>query len=289
MKIKTSITLLFVLLALITFSQVNTIKNNPLTVTLGSSEDTICINPVLQHSISSNELHEARNYWVSLPLNYSDSLSYPVIYVLDAEWQFDLIRNIAFNLGGHNKIQKSIIVGIPHIDEEFKRGIDLTFTHSRTEYDGDTVDSSWYNSSNSGGAENFYNFFVKELIPDVNKNYSTTNHETLIGHSYGGYFGGYLLSIEHPFEVLHLYDPSVWYSNGEIISRLKSKKTTHKATKIHITYQSEPAFHKQKVEEFILELEKHKAFEVTKHNYQEETHNSLFLDSFYQGIQLTNK
>ena len=68
-----------------------------------------------------------------------------------------------------------------------------------------------------------------------------------------------------------------------------SKVLNYNPAKIHITYQSEPAFHKQKVEEFILELEKNKEFEVTKHHYQGETHNSLFLDSFYQGIQLTNK
>jgi uncharacterized protein len=253
------------------------------------AQDTLCVNTTIQHSILSNELNEKRNYWVSLPFNYTDSLSYPVIYVLDAEWRFDLVRNIAFDLGGHNKIQKSIIVGIPHMEMEFKRGIDLTFTHSKIEYDGEEVDSTWYNSTNSGGAKNFYNYFVKELMPDVNRNYASNGHETLIGHSFGAYFVGYLLSDEHPFEVLHLYDPSVWYSNGEIISRLKSKTLNAKSVKIHITYQSEPAFHKQKVEEYILELEKHKGFKVTKHHYLNETHNSLFLDSFYRGIQLTNK
>ena len=234
-------------------------------------------------------MFESRNYWVSLPLFYSDTLTYPVIYVFDAEWRFDLVRNIAFDLGASKIIQKSIIVGIPHIDMEYKRGIDLTFSHSRIEYDGEVVDSTWYTSSNSGGALRFFNYLVKELIPDVNKKYGANNHETLIGHSYGGYFGAYILSLDHPFEVIHMYDPSIWYSDGETTKRFKERSGYEKSTKIHITYQSVPEFHQDKIEELIEELENNKNLIVTKHHYKEDDHNSLFLDSFYTGIRLTNK
>ena len=132
---------------------------------------------------------------------------------------------------------------------EKKRGQDLTFSQSRTEYDGDTVDSTWYNESNSGSGMRFYNYLTKELIPDVNRLYSTNNHETLIGHSYGGYFGAYILSLEHPFEIIHMYDPAIWYSNGEVIRNFKNKTYTQK-TKIYLTYQPVPKFHKSKIEEF---------------------------------------
>lgn len=62
MKVKTSITLLFVLLASSSFSQVDTIKNNPLTVTLGSSEDTI---------LSIQEIQKTPK----LHANYNDSIN----------------------------------------------------------------------------------------------------------------------------------------------------------------------------------------------------------------------
>ena len=62
MKIKTSITILFVLLTLISFSQVDTIKNNPLTVTLGNSEDTI---------LSFQEIQKTPK----LHANYKDSIN----------------------------------------------------------------------------------------------------------------------------------------------------------------------------------------------------------------------
>ena len=164
------------------------------------AQNTFCPSKSFKHTISSKHLKETREYWISLPLRYSDSLKYPVIYVFDAEWRFDLIKDMAFDMGANGKIENAIIVGIPHVDWEFKRGIDLTFSESRIEYDGEKVDSTWYNTSNSGGGKTFYNYLTKELIPDVNKNYATNGHETLIGHSYGGYFGAYILSLNHPFE-----------------------------------------------------------------------------------------
>ncbi|TBW30010.1 alpha/beta hydrolase [Gramella sp. KN1008] len=253
----------------------------------GLAQESLCVNKMIRHTIKSEYLNEDRDYWVSLPLKYSDSIKYPVIYVLDAEWRFDLIKNITFDLGAHKKIENSIVIGIPHIDWENKRGQDLTFSNSRIEYDGEKVDSTWYNDSNSGKGMQFYSYLTKELIPEVNDKYSTNKHETLIGHSYGGYFGSYILSLDHPFEVLHMYDPSIWYSNGEVISRFKDSKSS-KSLKIHLTYQPEPEFHKIKVEEFIEVLESDESIILTKEFYENDTHNSLFLDSFYKGIIQTN-
>lgn len=251
------------------------------------AQDSICINKTIEHKIHSNYLKEDRSYWVSLPINYSKTSKYPVIYLFDAEWRFDLIKNLVFYLGADKKIENSIVIGIPHIDWKDKRGRDLTFSQSRIEYDGDKVDSTWYNDSNSGHGMEFYSYLINELIPDVNKNYSTNNHETLIGHSYGGYFGAYILSLQHPFDIIHMYDPSIWFSNGEVINKLK--KSTHlKNVKVHLTYQPLPEFHKSKIEEFIKELENNKNIEFTKELYENDTHNSLFLDSFYKGIIITN-
>ncbi len=252
------------------------------------AQDTICVSRTIKHTIESKFLNESRDYWISLPLHYSDSINYPVIYVFDAEWRFHLIKNVSFDLGANKKIQNSIIVGIPHIEVKNKRGQDLTFSHSRIEYDGEKIDSTWYNDSNSGNGMNFYSYLTKELIPDVNKNYSANNYETLIGHSYGGYFGGYILSFKHPFEIIHMYDPSIWYSNGEVVKKFKEKNQV-KATRIHLTYQPVPEFHKSKIEEFIKELEANEQIELTKEFYENDTHNSLYLDSFYKGILKTNK
>lgn len=246
-----------------------------------------CYNRTTEHSVYSSHLGESRNYWVSLPLRYSDTIKYPVIYVLDAEWRFDLIKHIAFELGMHDKITRSIIIGIPHLDWETKRSMDLTFSHSCTEYDGHYVDSSWYNSSNSGGAMAFYQFITQELMPAIDAQFHTNGHETLIGHSLGGYFGGYILSLDHPFEVIHMYDPSLWYNDGEVATLFKQVQT-HQPVIVYLTYQPEPANHGTKVRELIKLMESSPNIEVQSHCYERECHNSLFLDSFYRGIQFTN-
>ncbi|MEM6770616.1 MAG: alpha/beta hydrolase-fold protein [Bacteroidota bacterium] len=246
--------------------------------------------PGIKHVMNSEYLGEAREYWVSLPFRYADTASYPVIYVLDAEWRFNLTRHIVFDQGGNDIIERAIIVGIPHVEVMEKRGRDLTFSQSRTEYDGDTVDSTWYNSTNSGGGQHFYRYLVEELIPAVNSKYATNGHETLVGHSYGGYFGGYLLSLPHPFEVLHIYDPSIWFSGGEVIDRFKS--SLHKESlpvAVHITYQPKPLYHREKIEAFIRELEGTEGITVTKRFYPHLSHNALFVDSFYDGIRLTHR
>ena len=43
-----------------------------------------------KYTIDSKILETERNYWVSLPLNYDSSVAYPVMYVLDAEWKFNI-------------------------------------------------------------------------------------------------------------------------------------------------------------------------------------------------------
>ena len=258
-----------------------------LSLNLVFAQKKISVSEVSEHTIQSKHLGEKRTYWISLPLNYSDSIAYPVIYVFDAEWRFELVKDLVFDLGANSKIERSIVVGIPHIDYEFQRGIDLTFSQSRVEYDGEVVDSTWYNKTNSGGGMNFYSYLTKDLIPDVNKHYSTNDHETLIGHSYGGYFAAYILSLDHPFEVMHIYDPSIWYSNGEVIDKFLARQKS-KRVKIHLTYQPVPKFHKDKIEAFSAELRKVNHVQLSSNFYPNDSHNSLYLDSFYRGILKTH-
>ena len=239
-----------------------------------------------KHRLKSEHLQQDRNFWVSLPLQYSDTLKYGVMYVFDAEWRFNLIRNVEFDYSANNKIDKHIIVGIPHVDPEYQRGIDLSFSQSRMEYDGEAVDSTWYNDTNSGGGMRFYKYLTQELMPTVDSLYSTNGNNTLIGHSMGGYFAGYILSMNHPFTTLHLYDPSIWYSDGEVIKVIKTGIPKKDSVKVLITYQPVPTFHKEQIERLIRELKERDNISLDYHLYKNETHNSLFLPSFIEGVEL---
>ncbi len=239
-----------------------------------------------KHRIQSSYLEEAREHWVSLPYGYSDTSNYSVIYVFDAEWRFDLIRNVEFDYSANGKIPKHIIVGIPHVEWKVKRSRELTFSQSRMEYDGDPVDSTWYNAKNAGGAMEFYHYLTKELMPAIEAAYATNGNNTLVGHSLGGYFAGYLLSMDHPFESLHIYDPSIWWGDGEVTRKIRQGIPKREKVKVLIGYQPVPEFHKSKIEEMIEVLKDHPKIELQYQLYENETHNSLFLPTFILGMEL---
>lgn len=247
---------------------------------LNAQTDT-CIFKTYKHQLKSKYSDVQREYWVGLPMRYDSTKSYPVLYVFDAEWRFNLIWHMAYDLAGNKKIPHHIVIGIPHVDWEFQRGIDLTFSQSRTGYDGEAVDSTFYNDSNAGGGMNFYNYLTKELIKDVDSHYSTNGKRVIIGHSYGGYFAGYILPFDKYFSAYQIYDPSIWYSDGEVINNIKNEL---KPANVFITYQPVPTFHRNKIKRFIKILKKDKNIILGKKEFKNETHNSLYLQSFLNGM-----
>ncbi|NRB47911.1 MAG: alpha/beta hydrolase [Saprospiraceae bacterium] len=256
-----------------------------LSSTLGHSQIDTCLNPTPKHILKSQYLGEERECWVRLPLRYNSEESYPVMYVFDAEWRLGLISHIVYDMGGNKKIPKHIVVGIPHVDWQNKRGVDLTFSETRNEYDGTPVDSAAYNSTNAGGGEQFYQYLVKELMPLIDSVYATDGQNILVGHSYGGYFNSFILGRDHPFQALQIYDPSIWYNRGEAIKAIKSDLAKDKQLNVFITYQPEPAYHSTKIKELIELLGHYEGIDLGYREYKDETHNSLYLISFLDGIK----
>ncbi|MBU7017357.1 MAG: alpha/beta hydrolase [Theionarchaea archaeon] len=133
--------------------------------------------PGLFYSYSMGDYYKI---YVSLPRTYSEesSHSYPVIYVLDADWYFDGshvrlsddgVKGIVTRLAEKGEIPESILIGIGY-PGEIKRGRDFltSYTH-------------------------FYKFLTDELVPFIDKTYHTNGGRTLIGHSDGGFFTMYAL------------------------------------------------------------------------------------------------
>jgi predicted alpha/beta superfamily hydrolase len=243
-----------------------------------------CTNEIVKHEINSQYLNQVKEYWVSLPINYDTTKKYPVIYVLDGQWRFDLVRPIAYDLSGNKKIPGHIVIGLPHKDWKKNRGVDYTFSHSKNEYDNEKVDSLIYNETNTGGGEKFYLHLTEEIMNSVDKSYPTNGMNILIGHSYGGYFGSYILSRANRFKAYQIYDPSIWFSDGESIKIIKEKLSKNKKLDIFISYQPKPEFHASKIEELIILLAEYPNINLSTKKYINETHNSLFLFSFLDGI-----
>jgi len=161
--------------------------------------------------------HAGRTYEidVSLPKDYDrETARYPVLYVLDAEYNFGCVSYIARRLLKNGDIPKVLIVGVAY---------NTTEDAFEVERVRDCTPPSEMHGDRSGGAENFVAFFEKELIPTIDRLYRTVpGDRTLVGHSIGGLFATYVL-FKHPglFGQYLIVSPSLWYSN-DMIFRIES-------------------------------------------------------------------
>ncbi|MGC1391801.1 MAG: alpha/beta hydrolase-fold protein [Bacteroidales bacterium] len=160
-----------------------------------SSQDGYMIK---KDSIQSDILKQNRKISIFLPEGYeAKDAKFPVLYVLDADGRDQHIVPTARFLFVNNKMPKAIVVGVFNIDRNH-----------------DFLPDSSQAATTGGGADNFVQFFKKELIPYINKNFKAEPFNVLIGHSYGGVFVMHaLLNDPDLFDAYIAIDPSFWYKN----------------------------------------------------------------------------
>ena len=163
--------------------------------------------------IQSEQLAEKRVLNIYLPEGYSknDTLSYPVIYLLDGSDDEDFIHVVGlvqFNtFPWINRIPKSIVVGIANVD----RRRDFTYPTTLEE------DKKRYKTA--GKSEKFIAFLEKELQPYIEQTYKTTNSKTIIGQSLGGLLATEIL-LKKPllFNKYIIISPSLWWDNASLLT-----------------------------------------------------------------------
>jgi predicted alpha/beta superfamily hydrolase len=201
-----------VLICLMCYAKAQTIINNQ--VVIGKTD-----------SVYSAILKEERPVWVYLPDGYKAGKDpYPVIYLLDAEWNFAAFTGMVHELSeviGNTVYPKCIIVSIPNTD----RTRDLTPTHATTGPDGKYMDGL----QTSGGGENFTAFLQKELMPHIDSAYRTTPYKVLVGHSFGG-LTAMNIFVNHTemFNSYLVIDPSMWWDSRKLLNQTKVALNQHR-------------------------------------------------------------
>ena len=142
--------------------------------------------------------HTAQDYQllINLPMGFDSSKSYPVIYVLDAQWDFPLISASYGQLYYDGFVPAAVVVGITwgkNDDPNIKRVRDFT-------------PSKVAGQTGSGGAAHFLRFIKTELIPFMQQEYGDNGQRVLIGSSLGGLFT--LYSMFHEPQLFSAYLPS---------------------------------------------------------------------------------
>lgn len=160
--------------------------------------------------------------YINLPRGYGDSTrTFPVLFLLDAQWDFPLVQAIYGEQYYDGFIPEMVIVGITwggkNPDYDKLRAHDLTPTD--VSRDG-----------SCGNAPKFLSFLVKELIPYVEGKFRIKpNDRTLMGSSLGGLFTLYTMFQEPGiFTRYVLTSPALQWDGGMIYSLHKSYADQHK-------------------------------------------------------------
>jgi predicted alpha/beta superfamily hydrolase len=161
--------------------------------------------------ITSSIVGEEYALYVNLPRYYDDKTRvFPVLYLLDAQWDFPLVNAVFGEHYYDGFVPEIITVGI-------------TWGGKNPNYDSlrvrDLTPTNIQQVPQSGNGTKFLSFIKKELIPFIDSTYRTKkNDRTLMGSSLGGLFT--LYAMFHETELFNRYvltSPALGWDN-EIIS-----------------------------------------------------------------------
>jgi predicted alpha/beta superfamily hydrolase len=167
--------------------------------------------------------------WINLPWDYrTTTKTFPVVYVLDAAWDFPLVAGLLPGQNDDGLVPELIVVGItwggatPNYDTLRMR--DFTPTKSGPVY------------PDSGNGPRFLAFLRQELIPFIDAQYRTTKGDRgLVGSSAGGLFGLYALFHDTGlFNRYVLTSPNFGWDNGVAVGYEPEYAKTHASLPVNL-------------------------------------------------------
>lgn len=234
------------------------------------------ITSIERFSFASNALKEDREFYVSLPPNYTAkaNYNYPVLFVLDADQNMEHTVASARLLSQWRGIPDLIIVGIPS-------------TSRIRDYTPTKVNSY---SENSGGGKAFMTFVADELVPYIDANYRTHGYRLLFGHSLSGLIAANeLAKSSSSFDAYIIAAPSLWWDEFKLLNSAKADfaVASRKPTSVYFGIGEHDGFGmKQELASFFETITQTENNQVTAahHVYEGENHMSAPLKVMYDGL-----
>jgi uncharacterized protein len=251
------------------------------------------------HEIQSAANHAIYRLFIATPADYATSgKTYPVVYMLDADYSFALTRNVVQHLVERGKLPEMILVAIAYPGAA--DDMEVYYSNRKRDYTPGAplaVGTSAGDSkghSGQGGAEMFRSFIAGEVIPFVAAKYPVSTDRTFIGHSYGGLFGTYvLLTQPELFGRYVIVSPSLWFDNGSI-RRLETQGVPRPALRARAFFaigalETQAAAGAPMVQDLThftkrLKAQRNAGLEVTLDVRAGETHESVFPGAVTRGL-----
>ncbi len=225
-----------------------------------------------QHSHFSKVLQQQRRYQLSLPERYQSSdRRYAVLYLIDADFQFEHVAATVRQLARAGRIAPLIVVGVA--------------TNGTSDYQHKT---SWLTADlpGSGGAAAMLQYLRTELLPVINTQYRTSGKQALLGYSLGGLLSlQALLQGEGSYSAFYALSPSVWLDNQSIISRFsRAALTTLPASRLFISLANEAGMGVQELRSQ-LQQQAPATLQWQFAHFPAETHYSMALPALTAALQ----
>lgn len=205
-------------------------------------DDLLSIPPIQEHLLRSERVRQTFRVQVMQPASRAgDQRRYPVVYVTDANWVFDMFKSISYLLQmfAHDA-PPFILVGIGYPGDSpyagsLLRARDFTFPPypdgevtveaAREYFASRKLDVGLYEGTllpeegakSFYGGEDFRSFIAEELLPFIDSHYATDPTDRIyFGHSGGGFFGLFTLFTQPElFKSYIVSSPGLLY-HGEI-------------------------------------------------------------------------
>lgn len=241
--------------------------------------------------LHSNILNEKRTINIFLPNNYqaNDTVTYPVIYVLDGGMEEDF-----FHIAGIVRFDtqpwiarfpNSIVVGI----EGNTRKRDFTFAVPNVDF----LEKEGFQKSSFptyGGSEKYMGFLKDELLPYISKNYKVNTQRTVIGESLAGLFSAEIL-LKQPdlFDNYIIVSPSLWWGQQELLKNTEKLLEANLRKKVRVYLgvpnRDEDIRMYQDAEAFYKIIGNNKKMDVIFDYMPEELHSTVIHQAVYNAFK----
>ena len=132
---------------------------------------------VEQHSFKSTTYKETRSFRIAVPASAYPNVKYNILFVLDADYAFDLIASTAIYLQTFEYIPPTAVVAVDYSTPGNRNDVGYDLSN---------------NSLDSSG-ELFYNYINTDLARETNRILPTSGFYTLVGHSYTASYLNYYI------------------------------------------------------------------------------------------------
>ena len=245
--------------------------------------------------------------YIATPPEYATSgKTYPVVYMLDADYSFALTRNIVQHFAERGKLPEMILVAIAYPGAA--DDMEIYQSNRKRDYTPSASLAINYSSNGrepsrgedgrngQGGAEAFHTFIADQVVPYVEGHFPVSKDRTFIGHSYGGLFGTYVLLTDPDlFKRYVIVSPSLWFDNG-LMLRVEGQEAGRRPIQAQAyfaigsreTQATTGAPMVQQLKQFTkkLEAQGNSGLSVTLDVRDGETHESIFPGAVTRGLEV---